>query len=59
MKRLDEGARRLERLAKGPSVEGLIAEEQGRSHEYGGGSVFGWEPSPQHLTGEKKAQKTG
>jgi hypothetical protein len=55
LKRLDEGARRLERLANGPSVEGLIAEERARSHEYAGRSVFGWEPSP----GENKAQKTG
>jgi hypothetical protein len=53
LKRLDEGARRLECLANGPSVEGLIAEERARSHEYGGRSVFGWEPSP----GQNKAQK--
>jgi hypothetical protein len=58
LKRLDEGARRLERFANGPSVEGLIAEEQACSHEYGGRSVFGWEPPLQHLTRGKKAQKT-
>jgi hypothetical protein len=46
LKRLDEAARRLEHFAKGPSVEDLIAEERARSHEYGGRSVFGWEPSP-------------
>lgn len=44
IRRLDEQARRLERTASGPSVEALIAEERVRSHEYGGRSVFGWEP---------------
>jgi hypothetical protein len=46
VRRLDEESRRLERFAKGPSVEALMAEERARSHEYGGRSVFGWEPSP-------------
>jgi hypothetical protein len=46
IKRLDEQARRLERHASGPSVEALIAEERGRSHEYGGRSVFGVESAP-------------
>lgn len=45
IRRLDEQARRLERTASGPSVEALIAEERVRSHEYGGRSVFGWEPA--------------
>jgi uncharacterized protein len=49
VRRLDEEARRLERFAKGPGVEALIAEERARSHEYGGRSFFGWEPSPQDL----------
>ena len=44
VRRLDEQARRLERTASGPSVGALIAEERRRSHEYGGRSVFGWEP---------------
>lgn len=44
IRRLDEQARRLERTATGPSVEALIGEERARSHEYGGRSVFGWEP---------------
>jgi uncharacterized protein len=52
VERLDEESRRLERVAKGPSVEALIAEERARSHEYGGRSVFGWEPSPS----DKKSQ---
>ena len=46
LKRLDEQARRLERHARGPSVEELIAEEGELSHSYGGRSVFGWEPPP-------------
>ena len=46
IRRLDAEARRLERDARGPSVEALIAEERARSHEYGGMSVFGPEPAP-------------
>jgi hypothetical protein len=44
IRRLDAQARRLEATARGPSVEAYIAEERVRSHEYGGRSVFGWEP---------------
>jgi uncharacterized protein len=43
LQRLDAQARRLERHARGPSVETLIARERDRSHSYGGRSVFGWE----------------
>ncbi|MDO1527843.1 DUF763 domain-containing protein [Fulvimonas sp. R45] len=46
LKRLDAQARRLEARARGPSVDALIAEERRRSHDYGGRSVFGWEPPP-------------
>jgi hypothetical protein len=46
LKRLDEQARKLERYARGPSVEALIADEVERSHSYGGRSVFGWESPP-------------
>jgi uncharacterized protein len=46
LKRLDDEARRLERLASGPSLEELIAQERNRSHTYGGRSVFGWETPP-------------
>jgi len=46
IRRLDDQARQLERAASGPSVAALIAEERTRSHEYGGRSVFGWEPAP-------------
>jgi hypothetical protein len=45
IQRLDDQARRLERSATGPSVSALIAEERERSHDYGGRSVFGWEPA--------------
>lgn len=44
IRRLDEQARRLERTATGPSVEAFVSEERARSHDYGGRSIFGWEP---------------
>jgi uncharacterized protein len=43
LKRLDDQARALERHARGPSIETLIAQERARSASYGGRSVFGWE----------------
>jgi hypothetical protein len=46
LKRLDAQARALERIATGPSLPAHVAEEFARSHEYGGRSVFGWEPAP-------------
>lgn len=47
IKRLDDQARRLERRARGPGVEELIAKERRMSPAYGGRSVFGEEkPSP-------------
>jgi len=46
IRRLDEQARRLEAGAGGPSLPAFLAEERHRSHEYGGRSVFGWEPAP-------------
>jgi hypothetical protein len=46
LKRLDDQARALERTATGPDVEDFIAGERERSSEYGGRSVFGWEPPP-------------
>ncbi len=45
IQRLDDQARRLERTVQGPSVAAVLAEERMRSHEYGGRSVYGWEPS--------------
>ena len=46
IRRLDEQARRLERYVSGPSFEAVVAEERSRSSDYGGRSVFGWEPPP-------------
>ena len=46
LRRLDDQSRTLERLATGPSVQEVIAQERERSHLYGGRSVFGWEPPP-------------
>jgi hypothetical protein len=43
LKRLDDQARRLERVAQGPSVDTFIASERAASPELGGRSVFGWE----------------
>jgi len=44
IRRLDEQARRLERHASGPSFDAFMAEERAGSHDYGGRTVFGWEP---------------
>ncbi len=46
LKRLDDQARELERLADGAPVEAVIADERAQSYSYGGRSVFGWEPAP-------------
>jgi uncharacterized protein len=44
LKRLDAEARRLEQFVEGPTFDALVASERAQSHEYGGRSVFGWEP---------------
>jgi hypothetical protein len=46
LRRLDAEARRLEASAGGPSLTEFVAGEERRSHEFGGRSVFGWEPAP-------------
>ena len=46
IRRLDEQTRRYERIATGPTLPDVLAEENRRSHEYGGRSIFGWEPPP-------------
>ena len=46
LQRLDAQARALERTATGPSLDAHLAQERRRSHEYGGRSIFGWEPAP-------------
>ncbi|MCA6114715.1 DUF763 domain-containing protein [Bradyrhizobium sp. WSM 1738] len=43
LKRLDDQARKLERSAKGPSLEAFIAGERAASPALDGRSVFGWE----------------
>jgi hypothetical protein len=55
--RLDAQARLLERTATGPTVEDYIADEQERSHDYGGRSIFGWEPPAAKLDGTSKKWK--
>jgi hypothetical protein len=44
LRRLDAQSRLLERTATGPTIDALLREERTRTHEYGGRSVFGWEP---------------
>jgi uncharacterized protein len=43
LQKLDRESRKLERVATGPTMERLIAEEFEQSAQYGGRSVFGWE----------------
>ena len=43
LQKLDRESIKLERVATGPTVERLIADEFERSADYGGRSVFGWE----------------
>ena len=45
LRRLDEQATGFERSVAGPSLPECVAGEMRRSHEYGGRSVFGWEPA--------------
>lgn len=51
IRRLDAQSRSLERVATGPSLPAYIEGEQARSHEYGGRSVFGWEPPAETAAG--------
>ena len=59
IRRLDEQARRLERSADGPGFSQFIQAEEGRSHEYGGRSVFGWEPAPAPIGAAKPIPSKG
>jgi hypothetical protein len=43
LKRLDDQARKLERIATGPSLDTFIATERAASPALDGRSVFGWE----------------
>ncbi len=65
IRRLDAQARALEASATGPSVEAYIADERRHSHDYGGRSIFGWEPpatdaatAPAKLGGNRKTRKS-
>ena len=49
LRRLDDQARLLEGRAAGESFDELLAEERTKSNSYGGRSVFGDEPPPDHL----------
>jgi hypothetical protein len=51
IRRLDDQTRALERRATGPSFREFVAREKRRSYEYGGRSVFGWEPAPRPTDG--------
>jgi uncharacterized protein len=46
LQRLDDQARRLEGHVTGPTFPQLVDQERRRSADYGGRSVFGWEPLP-------------
>jgi hypothetical protein len=43
LKRLDDQARRLERVARGPTLETFVASELAASPKLDGRSIFGWE----------------
>jgi hypothetical protein len=53
LKRLDEQARELERVSRGPYIEKLIADERRDSPAYGGRSVFGEELPISSAAGER------
>lgn len=57
IRRLDSAARRLERDATGPSFATVMADERARSHEYGGRSVFGYEPPPPRPVSEGQVDR--
>ncbi len=56
IRRLDAQSRHLERTATGPSLPDFLDEERARSVDYGGRSVFGWEPAPTPGTGKARSQ---
>ena len=56
LQKLDQESRRLERAANGPPFEDFISDEFERSYEYGGRSVFGWEPP---AAGTKDSRSAG
>ena len=60
LRKLDAESRRLERVANEPAFDDFISDEFARSHEYGGRSVFGWEPpgaSPSGAPARRRPRK--
>lgn len=55
LRRLDDQARLLERRAAGASFDELLGEERTKSNSYGGRSIFGDEPPPDHLVHNREA----
>jgi hypothetical protein len=55
LKRLDDQARQLERYVTGPDLKEIVAGEFRQSHDWGGRSVFGFEPAP----GESAEKRRG
>ena len=53
LQRLDQQARRVESLAKGPNFEDVIAEEYRQSAFFGGRAVFDWAKAPMSETSSK------
>ncbi len=49
LKRLDDQTRQLERYVTGPDLKEIVAGEFRRSAEWGGQSVFGWEPAEESV----------
>ena len=54
IRRLDQEARRLEGQVGGPSFQEFVGEERRRSHDYGGRSVFGWEPPEAEMESSRR-----
>ena len=46
LRRLDDQSRQMERYVTGPNLKEIIAGEFRHSADFGGRSVFGWEPPP-------------
>ncbi|MBB4292474.1 hypothetical protein GGE16_004553 [Rhizobium leguminosarum] len=46
LRRLDDQSRQMERYVTGPDLKEIVAGEFRQSADFGGRSVFGWEPPP-------------
>jgi hypothetical protein len=53
LRRLDDQSRQLEKYVTGPDLKEIVAGEFSRSHEWGGRSVFGWEPA-EEVPGDRR-----